>query len=63
MLNIIANKLRMQGYEYATNNKFGIVPYFTKFIDERKYTLPLSARRTGGVFITGEPDDTGGKSK
>lgn len=39
MLNIIANKLQMQGHEYATNNKFGIVPYFTKFIDECKYTL------------------------
>ena len=39
MLNVIANKLQMQGHEYAANNKFGIVPYFTKFIDECKYTL------------------------
>lgn len=39
MLNIIANKLQVRGHEYATNNKYGIVPYFTKFIDECKYTL------------------------
>ena len=39
MLNLIANKLQVQGYEYATNNKYGVVPYFTKFVDECKYTL------------------------
>ena len=39
MLNIIANKLQIEGYEYATCNKYGITPYFTKFVDECSYTL------------------------
>ena len=39
MLNIIANKLQMQGQEYATNNTYGKILYFTKFVDECKYAL------------------------
>ena len=39
MLNIIANKLQMQGQEYATNNKYGRIPYFAKFVEECQYTL------------------------
>lgn len=39
MLNIIANKLQIEGYEYASCNKCGIKPYFTKFADECSYTL------------------------
>lgn len=39
MLNIIANKLQLEGQEYATNNKYGKVLYFTKFIEECGYTL------------------------
>ena len=39
MLNIIANKLQLRGQEYATNNKYGRVLYFSKFVEECKYTL------------------------
>lgn len=39
MLNIIANRLRLEGQEYATSNKFGRVDYFTRFIDECSYSL------------------------
>ena len=39
MLNIIANKLKLRGQEYATNNKYGRVLYFSKFVEECKYTL------------------------
>lgn len=39
MLNIIVNKLQLEGREYATSNKYGKTLYFTQFIDECKYTL------------------------
>lgn len=39
MLNIIANKLQLAGQEYATNNKYGKILYFPKFVEECKYTL------------------------
>lgn len=39
MLNIMANKLQIEGQEYATSNQYGIVRYFTKFVDECSYTL------------------------
>ena len=39
MLNIIANKLQLRGQVYATNNKYGRVLYFSKFVEECKYTL------------------------
>ena len=39
MLNIIANKLQLTGQEYATNNKYGRVLYFSKFVEECKFTL------------------------
>lgn len=39
MLNIMANKLRLEGYEYAAANTYGRVPYFAKFIEECSYTL------------------------
>lgn len=39
MLNIMANKLQIEGQEYATCNQYGIVHYFTKFVDECSYTL------------------------
>lgn len=39
MLNIIANKLQLQGQEYATCNQYGKVHYFTKFIEECNYSL------------------------
>ena len=39
MLNIIANKLQLVGQEYETNNKYGKILYFPKFIEECKYTL------------------------
>jgi len=39
MLNIMANKLQIEGQEYATSNQYGIIHYFTKFVDECSYTL------------------------
>lgn len=39
MLNIMANKLQIEGQEYTTSNQYGIIHYFTKFIDECSYTL------------------------
>lgn len=38
-LNIIANKLQLEGREYAACNKFGRVRYFEKFIKECSYGL------------------------
>ncbi len=34
MLNIMANKFEMKGFEYATNNQYGITPYFAQFVRE-----------------------------
>ncbi len=39
LLNIMANKLQIEGQEYATSNQYGIIRYFTKFIDECSFTL------------------------
>lgn len=39
LLNIIANKLGLEGKEYATNNKYGRVLYFSEFIQECSYGL------------------------
>lgn len=39
MLNIIANKLQLEGQEYATNNKYGKTSYFMKFVDECSFAL------------------------
>ena len=39
MLNIIANKLKLKGQEYATSNMFGTKPYFMQFIEECQYSL------------------------
>lgn len=39
MLNIIANKLGLEGQEYATSNQYGRVFYFSQFIEECRYTL------------------------
>ena len=39
MLNIMANKLHLDGKEYATNNKYGNTSYFKKFVDECCFTL------------------------
>lgn len=39
MLNIIANKLGLDGQEYATNNKFGNTSYFMNFVDECSFIL------------------------
>lgn len=39
VLNIIANKLQIEGSEFATNNKFGITHYFSDFIQECDYEL------------------------
>lgn len=38
-LNVIANKLQMEGFEYATNNKYGITKYFLKYVSECNYSL------------------------
>lgn len=39
LLNIIANKLGLEGQEYASSNKFGRRLYFSEFIDECSYGL------------------------
>lgn len=39
MMNIMANKLQLEGQEYATNNKYGRVLYFSRFVDECCYSL------------------------
>ena len=39
MLNIMANRLQLEGHEYASCNRFGIEPYFKNFVDECAYTL------------------------
>lgn len=39
LLNIIANKLQIEGQEYATSNQYGTTPYFMKFVNECNYTL------------------------
>ena len=39
VLNIIANKLKLQGQEYAASNKYGRVLYFERFVEECRYTL------------------------
>lgn len=39
VLNIIANKLKLKGFEYASSNQFGITKYFLDFIDECEYSL------------------------
>ncbi|MGN6710958.1 AAA family ATPase [Anaerocolumna jejuensis] len=39
VLNIIANKLQIEGSEFATNNKYGITHYFADFIQECDYEL------------------------
>lgn len=61
ILNIMANKLQMEGQEYATSNKYGITPYFKKFIDECSYTLgeeesgiPIGRLPEGSRYIKSE---------
>lgn len=39
LLNIMANKLEMEGKEYAISNKYGITPYFSDFVSECSYGL------------------------
>lgn len=38
-LNIIANKLGLDGFEYATSNQYGITKYFTKYVSECGFSL------------------------
>lgn len=38
-LNIMANKLRLDGFEYAANNKYGIMPYFSRYVEECDFSL------------------------
>lgn len=38
MLNIIANKLKLEGQEYASCNMFGTTPYFMQFVGECQYS-------------------------
>lgn len=39
MLNIMANRLQLEGQEYASSNKFGKTLYFSQFVEECSYTL------------------------
>lgn len=52
MLNIIANKLQIEGLEYATSNKYGIIHYFTKYVDECSYALGDSAGIKAGRRVS-----------
>lgn len=48
VLNIIANKLKLQGQEYAASNRFGRVLYFERFVEECRFTL--GEQEDGGTF-------------
>ena len=39
LLNIIANKLKLEGREYASCNKYGNIAYFSNFVNECSYEL------------------------
>lgn len=39
MLNIMANRLQLEGQEYATSNRYGKALYFSQFVEECSYTL------------------------
>lgn len=39
MLNIMANKLKLEGQEYATNNQYGNTAYFMNFVGECEFAL------------------------
>ncbi len=39
MLNIMANKLKLEGQEYATNNQYGNTSYFINFVRECEFAL------------------------
>lgn len=39
MLNIMANRLQLEGQEYATSNRYGKTLYFSQFVEECSYTL------------------------
>lgn len=39
VLNIIANKLGLDGYEYASCNQFGTTAYFMDFVEDCKISL------------------------
>ncbi len=61
MLNIIANKLGLEGSEYASSNKYGRVLYFSKFIEECSFGLgedeygrPLKMLPQGSRYIKSE---------
>ncbi len=61
MLNIMANKLGLEGLEYATSNQYGRVPYFMKFVEECSFSLgeeedgrPLSRIPAGSRYVKSE---------
>lgn len=39
MLNVIVNRLSLEGSEYAISNKFGRVPWFSQFVSGCSYML------------------------
>ena len=38
-LNIMANKLQLDRFEYATSNRYGMTPYFLDFVEECSFSL------------------------
>ena len=38
-LNIMANKLQLDGFEYASSNQYGAMPYFLNFVDECSFSF------------------------
>ena len=55
VLNIIANKLGLDGYEYASCNQFGSTPYFMDFVEECKFSL---GETEDGMMLKKLPDNS-----
>ncbi len=61
VLNIMANKLGLEGLEYASSNQYGRVPYFMKFVEECSFSLgeeedgkPVGRIPAGSRYIKSE---------
>lgn len=55
LLNIIANKLQLKGYEYAACNQYGRVMYFSEYVKECSYGLGEDER---GRTLRGIPQNS-----
>ena len=55
ILNIIAKKLGLDGYEYAPCNQFGSTPYFMDFVNECKFSF---GETEDGILLKKLPDNS-----